>query len=402
MEKQLQELLENAVLGEETREALQEAFSQKLKETEAKLQESYAARYEHEKNILVETMDAMLTDVIRKELTEFQADKRSVAAQKVKLAQALAEARKQSAAETANKLKVMEKFMMKQIATELTEFRSDRRSLQEQKQVLAQQLNEHQMLTEQAVAQKVNKLEEFVLRQLSQELREFVADKQALVEQRVKLASEAKQKLNEAKSSFVNRATEVVDRTLNEVIRKELVQWRDDIKVARENNFGRKIFEAVAAEYMSSYLAEGTETKKLQRQLMDIQQQLQEARADSAQKTALLESERKAAHQARERAQRVEVLNELLSPLRGDKRAVMENLLSDVRTTQLKEAFHRYMPTVMNNQAPAPKKAAAPVASRTVAHSGDRVSLTETAQNKPEDPDLQNILYLAGVAARAQ
>ena len=402
MEKNLQELLENAVLGEETREALQEAFSQKLKETEAKLQESYAARYEHEKHILVETMDTMLTDVIKKELNEFQADKRSVAAQKVKLAKALAEARKQSASETATKLKVMEKFMMKQIATELTEFRSDRRSLQEQKQVLAQQLNEHQTLTEQAVAQKVNKLEEFVLRQLSQELREFVADKQSLVEQRVKLASEAKHKLNEARSSFVNRATEVVDRTLNEVIRKELVQWRDDIKVARENNFGRKIFEAVAAEYMSSYLAEGTETKKLQKQLVDIQQQLQEARAESAQKNVLLESERRAAHQARERAQRVGVLNELLSPLRGDKRAVMENLLSDVKTTALKEAFHRYMPTVMNNSVPAPKKVAAPVASRSVAHSGDRVSLTETAQNKPEDPDLQNILYLAGISARAQ
>jgi hypothetical protein len=252
------------------------------------------------------------------------------------------------------------------------------------------------------VTQKVSKLEEFVLRQLSEELREFVADKQALVEQRVKLASEAKQKLNEARSSFVNRATEVVDRTLNEVIRKELVQWRDDIRVARENNFGRKIFEAVAAEYMSSYLAEGTETKKLQKQLVTIQQQLQEARVESAQKEQLLESERRAAHQARERAQRVEVLNELLSPLRGDKRAVMENLLSDVKTTQLKEAFHRYMPTVMNNHVPAPKKAATPVASRPVAHSGDRVSLNETAQNKPEDADLQDILYLAGISARAQ
>ena len=403
MEKNLQELLENAVLGEETRQALQEAFSIKLKEAEAKLQESYAARYEHEKHILVETMDTMLTDVIKKELNEFQADKRSVAAQKVKLAKALAEAKKSSVTETGRKLKVMEQFMMKQIASELGEFRTDRRSLQEQKKVLAQQLNEHQVQTEQSVAHKVQKLEEFVLRQLSEELREFVADKKALVEQRVKLASEAKTKLHEARTNFVSRATEVVDRTLNEVIRKELAQWRDDIKVARENNFGRKIFEAVAAEYMSSYLAEGTETKKLQKQLMTLETQLHEARAASAQKTTLLESERKAAQTARDRAQRVEVLNELLSPLRGDKRAVMESLLQDVKTTSLKEAFHRYMPAVINNQAPAPKKVQASVASRTVAHSGDRVSLNESTQTKQEDdPDLQNILYLAGITARAQ
>jgi hypothetical protein len=400
MENNLQELLENAVLGDEARQALQEAFSQKLKETEAKLHESYAARYEHEKHILVETMDTMLTDVIKKELNEFQADKRSVSAQKVKLAKALAEAKKSSAKETAHKLKFMEQFMMTQIASELAEFRADRLSLQEQKQVLAQQLNEHQITTEQHVAQKVQKLEEFVLRQLSEEIREFTADKKSLVEQRVKLAREAKTKLNEARSSFVNRATEVVDRTLNEVIRKELVQWKDDIKVARENNFGRKIFEAVAAEYMSSYLAEGTETKKLQKQLQVLTSQLQEARVDIGHKTQLLESEKKATQTARERAQRVEVLNELLSPLRGDKRAVMENLLQDVKTTSLKEAFHRYMPAVINNQAPVSKKAVAPVVARSVAHSGDRVSLVETAQTKQEDPDLQNILYLAGISAR--
>lgn len=403
MEQQLQELLENAVLGDETRQALQEAFSQKLKEAEAKLQESYATRYEHEKHILVETMDAMLTDVIKKELNEFQSDKRSVAAQKVKLAKALAEAKQKSEKETAKKLKVMESFMMNQIQAELAEFREDRQSLQEHKHHLAQQLNEHQTRTEKEVQDKVQKLEEFVLRQLGNELREFIADKQALVEQRVKLASEAKQKLHEAKTNFVSRATKVVDRTLNEVIRKELVQWRDDIKVARENNFGRKIFEAVAAEYMSSYLSEGTETKKLQKQLTELTQQLQEARAESAQKETLLEAERKAAQTARERAQRVQVLNELLSPLRGDKRAVMENLLSDVKTASLKEAFHRYMPAVMNNQAPATKKQVPAGVTRTVAHSGDRVSLTETAQPKQEDnPDLQNILILAGVAARAQ
>lgn len=402
MEKQLQELLENAVLGEETRAALQEAFSQKLKEAENKLQESYATRYEHEKNVLVETMDQMLTDVITRELKEFEEDKRSVAAQKVKLAKALAEAKRAAQNETAQKLKMMESFMMRHIAAELEEFRTDRRTLAEHKQTLAQQLNESRAQTQVEFENRVAKLEEFVLKQLSEEIREFVADKQALVEQRVKLAAEANTKLTEAKETFVNRATKVVDKTLNEVIRKELVQWRDDIKIARENNFGRKIFEAVAAEYMSSYLAEGTETKKLQKQLQAVQAQLQEAQTQISQTTMLVESERKAANVARERAQRVEVLSELLNPLRGDKREIMENLLSDVKTTQLKEAFHRYMPAVLNNQAPVKTNAAKPV-SRPVAHSGDRQHLVEAAQPKNEDDkDLQNILYLAGISARAQ
>jgi hypothetical protein len=405
MENQLQELLENAVLGDEARQALQEAFSNKIKEAEAKLQESYASRYEHEKHILVETMDQLLNDVITKELTEFHADKRSVASQKVKLAKTLAEAKQAAQADTAKKLKVMESFMMKQIAAELAEFRADRKALNEQKQILAQQLNEHQVQTEQDFNSRVQKLEEFVLRQLSEEIREFAADKKALVEQRVKLASEANKKLTETRTQFVKRATQVVDRTLNEVIRKELVQWKDDIKVARENNFGRKIFEAVAAEYMSSYLAEGTATKKLQNELQHMKAQLQEAQAQVQKNQTLLESEKKATQIARDRAQRVEVLTGLLSPLRSDKRAVMENLLQDVKTTQLKEAFHRYMPAVMNNNSNVtqPKKPTTSVQPRTVAHSGDRVNLVETSQPKTEDDqDLQNILYLAGLSARSQ
>lgn len=406
MEKQLQELLENAVLGEDTRTALQEAFAAKLKEAEHKLEESYARRFEHERAVLVETMDTMLNGVIRKELEEFSQDKRSVAAQKVKLAEANRRADALYQAKLAKNVKMLESFMLKQITGELSEFRDDRKALAEQRDRMAQELNESRAATQASFEQKVAKLENFVLKQLSEEIEEFQADKQALVEQRVKLAAQARTKLDETRQRFVNRATTVVDKTLNEVIRRELVQWRDDIKIARENNFGRKIFEAVAAEYMSSYLSEGTATKKLQSQLHETSQQLKEAQQQIASKQTLLENASRAATVARERAQRVEVLNELLSPLRGDKRAVMENLLSDVKTANLKEAFHRYMPSVLNNNAvPATKKPVQAAANKTVAHSGDRVSLVEQTQPKIEETeDLQNILVLAGIrqAARAQ
>lgn len=403
MEKQLQELLESEVLGDETRTALQEAFTAKLKEAEAQLQESYAARFEHERSVLVETMDQMLTDVIRKELNEFADDKRSVAAQKVRLAQAIQMAESKSQKETARKLKMLENMMTQQIQEEIAEFRADRRNLMEQRDAMAQEMITAREQMNQELTQKVGRLEEFVLRQLSEEVAEFTADKKALVEQRVKLASTSKQKLAETQQQFVKRATQLVDQTLNRVIREELVQWRDDIKTARENNFGRKIFEAVAAEYMSSYLSEGSQVRKLQKQLEESRQQLEEAQAQISAKQTLLESEKRAVAVARERAQRVEVMNELLSPLRGERRAVMENLLSDIRTPSLREAFQRYLPTVMNGNVP--KKATAPVQPRTVAHSGDRVNLVETQTNKPtteESQDLQNILYLAGISARAQ
>ncbi len=398
MEKQLQELLENEVLGPEARQALQEAFSQKLKEAETKLQESYAQRFEHERATLVEAMDTMLNDVVRKELEEFAQDKRAVASKKVELSKALSEAKTQYNRKLAQHVKMMETFMQGEIRKEISEFQADRKQLTAQRDAMAKELLESKQNSETALAQKVAKLENFVLKQLSEEITEFQSDKKALVEQRVKLASQAKRKLTETQRSFVNRAANVVDKTLNEVIKRELVQWRDDIKIARENNFGRKIFEAVAAEFMTSYLAEGTQVKKLSDQLKQQQAALTEAQKAIQEKENLLESARAQGRAAQAQLQRAQVLNELLSPLARDKKKLMESLLGDVKTQNLKESFHRYLPAVLNQTAPAAPKAAEPVKSRSVAHSGDRVSLVETQQNPTEDPDLQNILYLAGVA----
>jgi hypothetical protein len=395
MEKQLQELLENEVLGEEARTALQEAFATKVKEAEARLQESYAQRFEHERAVLVEAMDNMLNDVVRKELEEFAQDRRSVAAKKVQLTKAVTEAKATYSKQLASQLKVMEKFMAKHIRAELLEFKQDRKQMLQQRAAMAQELNESRAAERQAFESKIAKLENFVLKQLSEEIAEFQSDKKALVEQRVKLASESKRKLQESQQAFVQRAAKVVNRTLNETIRNELVQWRDDIKIARENNFGRKIFEAVAAEYMSSYLSEGSQVKKLSEQLKTQQKLLAETKAALVEQQTLVESARRETQASKAQIQRVQTLNELLSPLARDKRKIMENLLVDVKTPALKESFHRYLPTVLESRAPQ----RAPAEPKTVAHSGDRVALVEQQKTPKEDrEDLQNILYLAGLA----
>lgn len=398
MEKQLQELLENEVLGPEAKTALQEAFTNKLKEAETKLQESYAQRFEHERGLLVEAMDTMLNDVVRKELSEFAQDKQAVAAKKVQLTKAVSEAKSTYNKKLAQHVKMMEQFMKGEIRKEITEFQADRKQLAVQRKAMAEQLLESKKSSQTVLEAKIGKLENFVLQQLSEEILEFQADKKALVEQRVKLASEAKRKLDETQRSFVNRATTVVDKTLNEVIKRELVQWRDDIKIARENNFGRKIFEAVAAEFMTSYLAEGTQVKKLSEELKKQQAALTEAQKAIQEKENLLENARAQGRAAHAQLQRAQVLNELLTPLARDKKKIMESLLEDVKTSQLKESYHRYLPAVLNQTRPSAPKAAPARVSKPVAHSGDRVSLVETQQNPTEDPDLQNILYLAGVA----
>jgi len=402
MDKEIKELLENEVIGTDVKTALQEAFLNKIKATEQKLQEDYAARYANDKAVLVEAMDKMLSDSIRTELTEFAEDRAALIKQRAKLSKETTNAKAVYEAKLKEHIKLINEYVNRQLRAELVEFVEDRKTLNAQRQEMAKELQSIRESSADALKARVNKLESFVLKQLSEEIAEFQADKKALVEQRVKLAKEGKKKLEETQAKFIERAGSAVNKTLNEVIRKELVQWREDIKVARENNFGRRIFEAVAAEYMASYLSEGSEVKKLTKHIQDKDAALAEAKAQLQEKTMLVETANAQARVAADRAKRIEVLNELLAPLSRDKKTVMEEMLKDVKTQNLKEAFSRYLPAVVNGKQVDTNRQTLAESNKTtsVAVTGDRNNnkLAQAVIEESKQPDdLGVILHLAGI-----
>ena len=399
MADKLAELLENEVLGPEVKTALQEAFETKIKQTEAKLQEDYAARYAKDKDQLVEAMDNMLNDTIRSELEEFAEDRAALIAQKAKLSKETLAAKKIAETKVAEHIKLLDAFLGKQLKKEVAEFVQDRRTLEVQRKKMAEEVETIRESARKQTQDRISKLEGFVVQKLSEEIAEFETDKKALIEQRAKLAAEGKKKINEARTAFVSKATKTLDKTLNEVIRKELVQWRDDIKVARENNFGRRIFEAVAAEYMASYLSEGSEVKNLQRQLAESQARIDEAQKQIQEKQVLAESAAAQIKAANDRVARMETISELLAPLSRDKKAIMEEMLQDIKTTNLKEAFNRYLPTVMNgdNMGAIKQKLNENTQNKTVAITGDRPNKLSEAVREDNSQDIGQILYLAGI-----
>lgn len=402
MEKEIKDLLENEVLGEDVKTALQEAFNNKVKAAEQKLQEDYAVRYSNDKAKLVEAIDKMLDDTIRSELNEFAEDRAATIRQRAKLSQATLEAKNMYKSKMIEHAKMLNSFVAKQLKEEIAEFVEDRKTLTAQRREMAKELQTVKESSKRELVTRVNKLEGFVLKQLSEEIAEFHADKKALVEQRVKLAQEGKKKITEAQTKFINRAVVAVDKTLNEVIKSELVQWRDDIKVARQNNFGRRIFEAVAAEYMASYLSEGSEVKKLSRQLQEQKAALSDAQAKINEQKKLVEAANAKVRAAQDRILREETLKELLVPLSRDKKAVMEDMLRDVKTQSLKEAFTRYLPAVVNGAQGSQTKVnlAETARPKSVAVTGDR-SNNKLAQavieETQDDVGLGKLLHLAGI-----
>ena len=184
MDKEIKDLLENDVLGEEAKTALQEAFDNKVKAAvaaaEQKLQEDYAARYSNDKAVLVEAMDKMLGDAIRSELSEFAEDRSALIKQRAKLSKQTMEAKKWYAKKLAEHTKLLNVYVDRQLRGEISEFVEDRKTLDEQRREMAKEVKTVRESSKKAFADRVNNLETFVLKQLSEEIAEFQADKKEI------------------------------------------------------------------------------------------------------------------------------------------------------------------------------------------------------------------------------
>jgi hypothetical protein len=160
---------------------------------------------------------------------------------------------------------------------------------------------------------------------------------------------------------------------------------------------------------MGSYLSEGSEIKKLHKILSNMKHKLNEANAKTAKSTKLIEQADIKVKLANDKATRLETLSELLAPLSREKKAVMGEMLKDIKTSNLREAFSRYLNAVLNGnnvtsnagKANLSETATANARSKSVGMTGDRKSkLNESAvdiESAANNSDIASILYLAGI-----
>jgi hypothetical protein len=358
----LKPLMDSGVLTEETRSAINEAWEAKLTEAReqirAEIREEFAGRYAHDKGVMVEALDRMVTDALTEEISEFQTDKKALAEQRVRMVSEM----KTTAAK-------FEQFLTKKLAEEIREFRHDRKQMTE----------------------STSKLENFVFRALAEEITEFAQDKRALVESKVKLVSEGRKQLNALKKQFVARSSKAVKEAVTQQLKSELSQLKEDISAAKQNSFGRKIFEAFASEFSNTQMNESAELRKLYRLIENKDSQLARAQKTADEKQAVLESKEKQIRVLNERRQRESVMNELLSPLNKQKKTVMSNLLESVRTENLRSAFEKYLPAVLNETASIADKKSVIVEGKT------SITGNKTAKNADDKTNIIDIKRLAGL-----
>jgi hypothetical protein len=320
-------LLDSGLINEDVGQELNEAWEQKLTEAReqlrAELREEFAQRYEHDKTVMVEALDRMVTEGLAQEIEAVKAEKQSLAEDRVKFRRKMTESSTK-----------FNDFMVSKLAEEIGELRKDRKMHSE----------------------GLAKLEKFVVGALAEEIMEFAKDKREVVETRVRLVREARSQLEALKARFVSESAAKLGQSVSKHLKAELNQLHEDIKVARENNFGRKIFEAYAAEFGSTYLNENAEIRKLSSLVTRKNQQLEEATRIVEKSRQLVETKEKEIRIIKESNQRTAAMEELLAPLNEEKQEVMRNLLESVQTSRLKNAFEKYLPAVLNDAAPKQRK----------------------------------------------
>lgn len=319
IDKALQPLLDGGLINEDVSQAINEAWEAKLVEAKeqvrAELREEFAQRYVHDRGVLVESLDKMVTSGLTAEIEEFQSERQAMNEDRVKAQSKLRE--------TATRFN---DFMVTKLSEEIKEVRSDRK-----------QQNESQ-----------KKLEQFIVHALSREIKEFAQDKQAVVEAKVRLVAEGRKQLEALKARFVTESAKRINEAVTSQLKGELGQLREDIKTARENSFGRRLFEAFASEFSVTHLNEKAETRKLVAQLAQKDKKLAESIELTKKAKLLVESKEREVRVIKESNSRKEVMTKLLGTLTAEKQVVMKDLLESVQTVKLQTSFDKYLPSVLN------------------------------------------------------
>jgi ABC-type transporter Mla subunit MlaD len=309
---------------------------------------------------MVDAVDALVSEKLSEEIAEFSEDRKQLAEAKAKYAIAMRE-----------NADLMKNFVVESLAKEVSELHEDQK----------------------VMAENFAKLEEFVVEALAKEIAEFYEDKKDLAETKVRLVREAKEQFAKVKKTFVERSAKLVSDTVSKNLNQEITALKEDIETARQNDFGRKLFEAFANEYSQSYLNEKSESAKLLKVVDAKALQLEEAKTELNKVMATVAEKDKEISRIVEGAERTKVMHELTAPLSKDQKEIMTDLLESVQTAKLRSAFDKYLPAVIDGKTPAKQKAPLTEGKEIT---GNREEIAKSSRSE-DDNNVFDIRRLAGI-----
>lgn len=176
-----------------------------------------------------------------------------------------------------------------------------------------------------------SKVEEYLKNEIH-ELREDIESFRDLEAEYAQKLVEAKAAMGSELKGDLTELVEKLDAFLEMRLSAEMEELREDIDRVRENEFGRRIFEAMVQEYRDYYadpVSDEANAAELKARLADTEKSLEEAE----QKAAALERKQK--------------MEDVLKPLSGRAKEVMEAILRNVTTDKLEEGYKTFIGRVV-------------------------------------------------------
>lgn len=300
MEELLKKLIESELLDSDTVDSIKEALAAKEQEIEDRVRKEFSESYKSDQDKLIVAVETMLDDRLRTELTEFAEDRANLRKMTAKATRAIREA-------DSNAKKTLKK--------------------------------------------KIVTFESLLKDGLTKELEEFAEDRKIQRNSFLKQVKENKARSEKDRAAFVTRGAAVLESLMEGELRKLINEFREDIVEAKRNDFGRRVFEAMAAEYRSTFFNENNEAKKLAKDLKETKVALKKIRESynskvTSYKTKLTESENRA-RKLEESTRRSKTINSLISKLTSGKaKKDMKTILESVPTSKLESTFKRYLSEV--------------------------------------------------------
>lgn len=365
----MEQFLKESNLSPEARKLIEEAWEEEKSAIAADIREDMKARYKDDLSQVVEGLNTLVQSVITENMADLYAEKRKLSEDRVRVRQSLSN---------------FSNFANGIMAEEIKQVRSETKLMNE------------------SVARFIG----FSQKVLAEELHEFHDEKRQLVETRVKLIAEGTHQINEAKQRFVKSASESAAQFIAENTAKNMNELRSNIMEAKQNRFGRKLFETFAAEFMATQFNENALFKNLNESLARKENEVSEVKsALHESRNAVSEIQRKM-NIMEDSFKRSNLISELTKPLTSAQKKIMESLLETSKTEHLRDDFKKYHKSVLNESAakssrPAVKPQADNVlnesATREVTGNRPVNTITESELSDDDKSILSGIMKNAGI-----
>ena len=233
----------------------------------------------------------------------------------------------------------------------------------------------------------ITKVDTFLAEALNKELVELRGD----IDRFRDLEAEYATKLVEEKHRLAGEVATELDGLVDKIdqffemrLTAELDDLKEDLEIVKQNSFGRKIFEAFAETYGTSYVDEDAIQSKLK---------VAESKLADAEKI-LKDREDQIGKMVRESK-----MEQVLSPLTGKKREQMAMVLRNVDTSRLEESYKFFVGRILKEDDAAPAivtESKATTGSKTTVVTGNPATIVESVQGAKAD-GLANLRRLAGI-----